>query len=769
MIDVLDTLRASLAPHYDVEREIGAGGMARVFLAVEQHPHRRVAIKVLDPEVSTRLLRERFIREVDLSSNLSHPHIVPIFSAGEVAGLFYYVMPDVEGESLRHRLLADRHLPLEAALHIARDVADALAFAHGQGIIHRDIKPENILLSGEHAIVADFGIARAISAAGSLTLTQAGQPIGSPGYMSPEQAMALGDLDARTDLYSLGCVLFEMLAGESPAASMTERRVHNWPVLEASAAMKRADARVARAVKHAISRALAPLPDDRFPTVTEFATALGGFPHRTSVPTRGVFASRRGRRVAVALGVVLAMVGVGAAVRLLRSSGWHLNDRRVVVAVIENHTGDPSLDNLGHMAADWVTQGLAQTGLVEVVPSVSVMSSSLVSGEHGPGHLDAAGVKRLARETGAGTVVSGAYYRQADSIRFQIQISAAKDGTVLRALDPVAGPIAQPLAAVEAVRQRVMAALATLFDARLSQWATTASQPPNFQAYQEFIAGLDRFAQFDMRGAISHFERGPAQDTTFRLPLIFAANAHMNLGEFAAADSIGHSLERYAARLAPLDRAYLAWGLAACPGDGAEALRAARAMTHLAPGSEALYLVAEDAMALNRPREAVDALMGLAPDRGFTRGWWVYWSDLTSAWHLVGDHRRELQAALEGLGRVPDNPQILATQVRALAALGRVEEMRRGVAASMNLPPMEGWAAADVLLLAAVELRAHGHAAAADTMLAQARDWLAARPPAEAASEAHQVRVALVAYTAGPLGGAERGFESPAARGGPGR
>src|SRR5436305_841778 len=763
MLDVLDSLREGLAPRYDVEREIGAGGMARGLLAVEQHPHRRVAIKVLDPEVSTRLLRERFIREVDLSSNLSHPHIVPIFSAGEVDGLFYYVMPYVEGESLRHRLLRDRQLPLETALHITRDVADALAFAHGQGIIHRDIKPENILLSGEHAIVADFGIARAISAAGSLTLTQAGQPIGSPGYMRPEQAMALGDLDARTDLYSLGCVLFEMLAGESPAASMTERRVHNWTRLEASAAMKRADAGVARAVKHAISRALAPLPDDRFPTVTEFATALGGSPHRTSVPTRGVFASRRGRRVAVALGVVLAVVGVGAAVRLLRSSGWHLTDRRVVVAVIENHTGDPTLDNVGHMAADWVTQGLAQTGLVEVVPSVSVMSSSRTPGGHGPGHLDAVGIQTLGRETGAGTVVSGAYYRQADSIRFQVQISAAKDGTVLRALDPVAGPISQPLAAVEALRQRVMAALATLFDARLSQWATTASQPPNFQAYQGFIAGLDRFVQFDMRGAIAHFERGSAEDTTFRLPLIFAANAHMNLGEFAAADSIGHALERYAGRLAPLDRAYLAWVLATCRGDGAEALRAARAMTHLAPASEALYLVAEDAMALNRPREAVDALMTLGPDRGFTRGWWVYWYDLTTALHLLGDHRRELQQALEGVRRFPDNPQILTTEVRALAALGRVADMRRRVAASENLPRVQGWAPADVLLLAAVELRAHGPAPEADTTLAEARDWLAAHPPAEAASAAHQLRVALVSYLSGRLADAQREFERLAA------
>jgi len=420
MLDVLESLRENLAPRYDVEREIGAGGMARVFLAVEQHPHRRVAIKVLDPEVSTRLLRERFIREVDLSSNLSHPHIVPIFSAGEVGGLFYYVMPYVEGESLRHRLLRDRKLPLEDALHIASDVADALAFAHAQGIIHRDIKPENILLSGVHAIVADFGIARAISAAGSLTLTQAGQPIGSPGYMSPEQAMGLGDLDARTDIYSLGCVLFEMLAGEPPVASMTERRVHNWAALETSRALQGAPAAVARAVKHAISRALAPLPDDRFPAVTEFAAALGAPAYRTSVPTRGIFDGRRGRKIAFALGIVVALLGVGTAAHVLRRSGSQLNQHRVVVAVIENHTGDPSLDNVGHMAADWVTQGLAQTGLVEVVSSMSVMTASVAPGRHGSGHLDAAGIQTLGRETGAGTVVSGAYYRQADSIRFQV-------------------------------------------------------------------------------------------------------------------------------------------------------------------------------------------------------------------------------------------------------------------------------------------------------------------------------------------------------------
>jgi len=769
MSEVIDTLRARLAPSYDVEREIGAGGMARVFLAVEQHPHRRVAIKVLDPELSTRLLRERFIREVDLSSKLSHPHIVPIFSAGEVDGLFYYVMPYVEGESLRHRLVRERKLPLAAALHITRDVADALAFAHAQGIIHRDIKPENILLSGDHAIVADFGIARAISAAGSLTLTQAGQPIGSPGYMSPEQALALGDLDARTDIYSLGCVLFEMLAGEPPVASMAERLVHNWTVLETSPALHGSAAGVARAVKYAISRALAPLPDDRFPTVTEFAAALGGPGYETSLPTRGVFAGRRGRRAALVLGVAVALLGGGAAVRQWRHRGPKLNERRVVVAVIENHTGDPSLDNVGHMAADWVTQGLAQTGLVEVVSSMSVMSSSVAPGRHGAGHLDAAGLQTLGRETGAGTVVSGAYYRQADSLRFQVQISAATDGTVLRALEPVAGPIAQPLVAVEAVRQRVMATLATLFDSRLSLWAK-AAQPPTFPAYQEFIQGLDRMVQFDSRGAIGHFRRAAREDTTFRLPLIFAAHEHMDLGEFATADSIAHAVERASGRLSPLDQHYLTWVLAQTRGDRQRALETAREMAVIAPNSETLWLVAQCALALNRPREMIAALSALGPDRGLFRGWSVYWFYLTFGYHLVGDHRRELKEAREGRRRHPADFATLAAEVRALAALGRAADITERVVEAPSLPPQPGWSPADIALIAALELAAHDHRADAPAAGAWAVRWLESRPPAEARSVANRFRLALAYYVGGRLDDTRRlleGLASEAALGAP--
>jgi len=168
-------------------------------------------------------------------------------------------------------------------------------------------------------------------------------------------------------------------------------------------------------------------------------------------------------------------------------------------------------------------------------------------------------------------------------------------------------------------------------------------------------------------------------------------------------------------------------------------------------------------MALNRPREAVDALVALGPDRGFTRGWWVYWEELTTALHLLGDHRAELKQAVEGARRFPDNPQVLMTQVRALAALGRADEVTRRLAASVNLPAVQGWTPADGMLLAAVELRAHGHGAAADTALARARDWLAARPPAEAASEEHRFGVALVSYLSGRLGDAQREFQRLAA------
>ena len=216
MPELLDRLKTALADRYAIEHELGAGGMAIVYLATDLKLDRQVAIKVLRPELAAAMGIDRFVREVELTSQLEHPNILSIFDAGEADGFLYYVMPLVEGESLRDRLNRETQLPLEDALQIAKDVAGALGHSHDKGVMHRDIKPENILLSGGRAIVADFGIARAVTMAGGEKLTQTGMAIGTPAYMSPEQASGTGKVDHRTDIYALGCVLYEMLAGEAP-------------------------------------------------------------------------------------------------------------------------------------------------------------------------------------------------------------------------------------------------------------------------------------------------------------------------------------------------------------------------------------------------------------------------------------------------------------------------------------------------------------------------------------------------------------------------
>src|SRR5438094_880120 len=348
MVDVLGALRAGLAPHYTVEREIGAGGMARVFLAAERHPARKVAVKVMNPDVSSSEFRERFIREVELTSRLSHPHIVPILAADECLfvpdgpdGLCYYVMPYIEGESLRARLEREQHLPLAEAVRIALEVGDALSYAHAHGIIHRDIKPENILLSGDHAWVADFGIARAVSAA----------------------------------------------AGLRDAVSRPGLRL-------------------------------------RLPRVGRKAVLIGA--------------------------ATVAALGT-AGVLLLGNRAPALDPRRVVVAGFEDLSGDPTLAPLGHIAADWLTQALARRGGLEVVPGAATS------------HFDAADIRALASRTGAGTVVSGAYYREGDSVRFHVQVIDATRGTVRRGVEPVGAPLRAPTQAADGLRLRLTARFDTLF------------------------------------------------------------------------------------------------------------------------------------------------------------------------------------------------------------------------------------------------------------------------------------------------------------------
>ncbi|MDF2771342.1 MAG: protein kinase, partial [Geminicoccaceae bacterium] len=225
MASMGDHLVATLSDRYLVQREIGQGGMATVYVAHDRKHDRDVAIKVLHPDLAAALGSERFLGEIRTTARLQHPHILPLLDSGEGAGLLYYVMPFVAGESLRGRLEREKLLPIDDALRIAREVADALGYAHAHGIVHRDIKPENILLHGGHALVTDFGIALAVQNAGGQRLTQTGLSLGTPSYMSPEQAMGERSIDSRTDIYSLGCVLYEMLVGETPFTGNTVQAI----------------------------------------------------------------------------------------------------------------------------------------------------------------------------------------------------------------------------------------------------------------------------------------------------------------------------------------------------------------------------------------------------------------------------------------------------------------------------------------------------------------------------------------------------------------
>jgi serine/threonine-protein kinase len=262
--DVLDRLKAALADRYLIERELGAGGMATVYLAQDVKHERQVAIKVLRPELAAVLGAERFVQEIKTTANLQHPHILPLFDSGQADGFLYYVMPYIEGETLRDKLSRETQLGIEEAVKITTEVADALDYAHRQGVIHRDIKPENILLHDGRPMVADFGIALAVSAAAGGRMTETGLSLGTPHYMSPEQATAEKDLTNRSDIYSLGAVLYEMLTGDPPHTGSSAQAIIMKIVTEDARPVTIVRKSVPPNVAVAVATALEKLPADRF-------------------------------------------------------------------------------------------------------------------------------------------------------------------------------------------------------------------------------------------------------------------------------------------------------------------------------------------------------------------------------------------------------------------------------------------------------------------------------------------------------------------------
>jgi len=328
MTEPVSRLQDALADRYRIEREIGQGGMATVYRAEDRKHDRKVAIKVLRPELAAIIGAERFLREIKTIATLQHSHILGLIDSGEVDGTAYYVMPFVEGESLRDRLQREKQLPIEDAIRLASEVASALDYAHRHGVIHRDIKPENILLHDGSALVADFGIALAVASAGSVRMTETGMSLGTPRYMSPEQAMGEREITARSDIYALGCVTYEMLSGDPPFIGSTAQAIIAKVMTEKPASLQKQRARVPDEVEDAVLTALEKLPADRFATAAQFAEALRGAPgssrSRTSTGSRGRARTTGSPswRSRLRDPVVLALAAIAIVAAALAASRW---------------------------------------------------------------------------------------------------------------------------------------------------------------------------------------------------------------------------------------------------------------------------------------------------------------------------------------------------------------------------------------------------------------------------------------------------------------
>jgi tetratricopeptide (TPR) repeat protein len=509
--DVLERIRAALADRYRIERELGSGGTATVYLARDLKHSRQVAIKVLRPELAAAIGPERFLQEIEIAARLQHPHILTLIDSGEADGLLYYVMPFVEGESLRDLLNRERQLPLDEACRIARVVAEALQYAHSEGFVHRDIKPENIMLSRGHPVVADFGIARAMTEAGGTRLTQTGFAAGTPAYMSPEQASADQELDGRSDVYALGCVLYEMLAGEPPFTGNTAQAILTKHMLDPTPRVSRLRNTVPRGMDSMITRAMAKSPVDRFKTAGEFAESLRKGAPKSPWPPPLVDWLATGRGLALA---TLTVVLVAAAALVLFRSGEQggplLSANRIAVMPFTVRGGE-EVSYLGAGMVELLSLALDGAGEFRAVDPHVLLSTveAEQTGELGP----AEGASAAAR-LGAGSYVLGSVVQAGERLEVSASLYLNGDGEPVRASAEAQDETEIPELVDELARQ-IIAGVSSGAELRLSRQA--ALMTPSFSALRAYLEGEHAYHALEFQDAIAAFQRAIAEDSTFAL------------------------------------------------------------------------------------------------------------------------------------------------------------------------------------------------------------------------------------------------------------
>ena len=770
MAGIMDRLASALSDRYALQRELGAGGMVTVYLAQDLKHERQVAVKVLRPELAAAMGPERFLQEIKIAANLHHPHILPLFDSGEADGFLYYVMPYEEGQSLREKLEKQGELPIAEAVRILRDVVDALAHAHKQNVVHRDIKPDNVMLSGRHALVTDFGVAKAVSeATGRDKLTTVGVALGTPTYMAPEQAAADPHIDHRADIYAVGAVAYELLTGRPPFLGTTPQMILSAHLADTPEPVTKYREAVPPALEQLVLKCLEKNPADRWQSAEELlpylealATPSGGV---TPTGTMPVGPARRSWKVAAVATAVVAVLVVIVAVKLIpRGTGVELNPNRVLVLPFDNRTGDASLDQIGAMTADWLTEGLlALAGIVEPVPTEQVMQ--LLRGQAQGSAAPGVNTEGLAGATGAGTVVSGSYYQRGDSLEFQAQVFNVLEGAVLGATAPVHGSVEDPGNAIGLLRERVTGILAARFDPLMQIEIPASVRPPSYQAFQAYSSGLSAWMDGDYSEALRHLERASALDTTYVRASILTISCYVNMGQLAVAESVAVEIGKSSEGISAYDRLRLDFLLANLRGDRAAAYRAVLAASDLVPGGTTHWVAAGTAVRVNRPREAleINARLQLHIPEGLGGVPLSYWDNLTSAHHLLGEHDLELAVARMGREARPSYLPTIAYEVRALVGLGDMDGLRAQIEECLTLRPERDWTPAGVIRTAASELVVHGHPEVAQEVLRRAYEWHGSRSSDDAQSESGRFDLAQTQYLDRQLDEAEHLFTGLAA------
>lgn len=514
MDDLLEDLRKSFADSYRVDGELMGGGMSRLFMATDLALNRKVVIKILPPELTSDMMAARFKREAEVTAHLQHPHILPIITAGQKNGLLYYVMPFIHGESLRARLMRERKLPVDHAVSILCEVASALAYAHKQGVIHRDIKPENILLEDGQAVLADFGIAAALAGPGHVTgerLTRTGISIGTVGYMAPEQSVGSSDVDSRADIYSLGVVAYEMLAGIAPFSGTSTQAILAAHLTKPPPRIDRLDVPIP--VSRAIEKALQKDPANRFQTAGEFGAACAPQTGKRSAISR-IPVVRNLDRLPIGKIAVGVLIGV-----LALAGGWYFLHRPkempneiVTVVVAPFDVGTRALKVWHEGMVDLLSRNMDGAGLLRIVPPVLAIRNW----QDGARSVREPAVQ-LAQRTGAQYAIYGSLVpagAASDSVRLHFELTDAATDSVLADVDLISVDVKR---LANALTLRVVNELGKRH--RISAVRVTSIGSDSAQALKAFLEGEQYYRRTSWDSADVLYARAISIDTGFALAL----------------------------------------------------------------------------------------------------------------------------------------------------------------------------------------------------------------------------------------------------------